>query len=100
MCTMYSDFQDEDAASPTVSSSDVVEWTEYSNVDLWFERYNDEGKISVDLSQALRDVCWFTWVKVARLAHYHIHCTYLAYVLIQMLVQVPDALVVCIRHGF
>ena len=59
---MYSDFQDEDAASPTVSSSDVVEWTEYSNVDLWFERYNDEGKISVDLSQALRDVYWFTWV--------------------------------------
>ena len=34
LCTMYSDFQDKDAASPTVSSSDVVEWTEYTNVDL------------------------------------------------------------------
>ena len=40
---MYSDFKAEDAASPTVSSSDIVEWTEYTNVDLWFEKYNDQS---------------------------------------------------------
>jgi hypothetical protein len=62
LCNMYSDFKAEDAASPTVSSSDIVEWTEYTNVDLWFERYSDESRIALTLSQSLRDLYWYTWV--------------------------------------
>ena len=61
LCRMYTDFTVKDNASPTLSSADAVEWTEYSQVTLWFEKVGEE-KFDLDLGQQLRDLYWYIWV--------------------------------------
>jgi hypothetical protein len=66
LCKMYNAFVLEDEASPTLSSKESVEWSDYTRVQLWFERERRPGEevegISVSLGQSLRDLYWYIWV--------------------------------------